>query len=80
MCTYMGSDLNFDLVSWFYKMSLSQTDMNTNSNTGISCQKKEKRVSEKCRFVYFLYHCEDFYRTWLYMWVARRVYVKKQDC
>ena len=41
MCTYMGSDLNFDLVLWFYNMSLSQTDMNINSNTGISCQKKE---------------------------------------
>ena len=47
MCTYMGSDLNFDLVLWFYKMSLSQTDMNTNSNTGISCQKKKEKECQK---------------------------------
>jgi len=25
------------------------------------------------------YHCQDFYRTWLYIWVTRRVYYKKQE-
>jgi hypothetical protein len=24
-------------------------------------------------------HCQDFYRTWLYLWVTRRVFYKKQD-
>jgi hypothetical protein len=27
----------------------------------------------------FLYHCHDFYRTWLYIWVTRRVSYKKQE-
>jgi hypothetical protein len=27
----------------------------------------------------FLYHCQDLYRTWLYIWVTRRVYYKKQE-
>ena len=27
----------------------------------------------------FLYYCHDFYRTWLYIWVTRRVYYKKQE-
>ena len=27
----------------------------------------------------FLYHCQDFYRTWLYIWVTRRVSSKKQE-
>ena len=27
----------------------------------------------------FLYHCRDFYRTWLYIWVTRRVSYKKQE-
>ena len=27
----------------------------------------------------FLYHCQDFYRTWLYIWVTRRVSYKKQE-
>ena len=27
----------------------------------------------------FLYHCHDFYRTWLYIWVTRRVFYKKQE-
>ena len=27
----------------------------------------------------FLYHCQDFYRTWLYIWVARRVSYKKKE-
>jgi hypothetical protein len=26
----------------------------------------------------FLYHCQDFYRTWLYIWVIKRVSYKKQ--
>jgi hypothetical protein len=26
----------------------------------------------------FLYHCQDFDRTWLYIWVTRRVSYKKQ--
>jgi len=29
--------------------------------------------------VSFLYHCQDFYRTWLYIRVARRVSYKKQE-
>jgi hypothetical protein len=29
--------------------------------------------------VYFLYHCQYFYRTWLYIWVTRRVSYKKHD-
>ena len=29
--------------------------------------------------VSFLYHCQDFYRTWLYLWVTRRVTYKKQE-
>jgi hypothetical protein len=27
----------------------------------------------------FLYHCQDFYRTWLYIWVTRRLSYKKQE-
>jgi hypothetical protein len=27
----------------------------------------------------FLYHCQDFYRTWLYIWVTRWVASKKQE-
>jgi hypothetical protein len=27
----------------------------------------------------FLYHCQDIYQTWLYIWVTRRVSYKKQD-
>jgi hypothetical protein len=27
----------------------------------------------------FLYHCQDFYQTWLYIWVTQRVYYKKQE-
>ena len=27
----------------------------------------------------FLYHCHDFYRTWLYIWVTRRISYKKQE-
>jgi hypothetical protein len=27
----------------------------------------------------FLYHCRDFYRTWLYIWVTRRVSYEKQE-
>ena len=27
----------------------------------------------------FLYHCQDFYRTWLYIWVTRQVSSKKQE-
>jgi hypothetical protein len=27
----------------------------------------------------FLYHCQDFYRTWLYIWVTWRVSYKKQE-
>jgi hypothetical protein len=27
----------------------------------------------------FLYHCQDFYRIWLYIWVKRRVSYKKQE-
>ena len=27
----------------------------------------------------FLYHCHDFYRTWLYIWVTRRGSYKKQE-
>ena len=27
----------------------------------------------------FLYHCHDFYRTWLYIWATRRVSYKKQE-
>ena len=26
-----------------------------------------------------LYHCQDFYRTWLYIWATRRVSYKKQE-
>ena len=29
--------------------------------------------------VSFLYHCHDFYRTWLYTWVTRRVSYKKPE-
>jgi hypothetical protein len=28
--------------------------------------------------VSFLYHCQDLYRTWLYIWVTQRVSYKKQ--
>jgi hypothetical protein len=27
----------------------------------------------------YLYHCQDFYQTWLYLWVTRRVSYKKQE-
>ena len=27
----------------------------------------------------FLYHCQYFYRSWLYIWVSRRVFYKKQE-
>ena len=27
----------------------------------------------------FPYHCQYFYRTWLYIWVTRRVSYKKQE-
>jgi hypothetical protein len=27
----------------------------------------------------FLYHCQDFYRTWLYIWVTWRVSYRKQE-
>ena len=27
----------------------------------------------------FLYRCQDFYRTWLYIWVTRQVSFKKQE-
>ena len=27
----------------------------------------------------FLYHCQDFYMTWLYIWVTRRVAYTKQE-
>ena len=27
----------------------------------------------------FLYHCKDFYRTWLYIWVTWRVSYRKQE-
>jgi len=30
------------------------------------------------RFFSFLYHYQDLYRSWLYIWVARRVSYKKQ--
>ena len=29
--------------------------------------------------VSFLYHCKDFYRTWLYIWVTQWVSCKKQE-
>ena len=31
------------------------------------------------RFFSFVYHYQNFYRTWLYTWVTRRMYYKKQD-
>jgi hypothetical protein len=27
----------------------------------------------------FLYHCHDYYRTWLYIWVTRRLSYQKQE-
>jgi hypothetical protein len=27
----------------------------------------------------FLYHCQDFYQTWLYIWVTRRLSYQKQE-
>ena len=29
--------------------------------------------------VFFLYHCQYFYRVWMYIWVTRRVSYKKQE-
>ena len=31
------------------------------------------------RRCFYLYHCQDFHRTWLYIWVTRRVSYKKDE-
>jgi hypothetical protein len=35
-------------------------------------------IFDYLRIFVFLYHCQDLYRTWMYIWVTRRVSYKKQ--